>query len=68
MSKDKNETRTAGEIEGPLDSARRTRKYVRPKIISCSAEELLSRVGSARACSGHGELLEEWERREGGSP
>lgn len=29
----------------------RSKKYVKPQIISCSAEEILERLGSARACS-----------------
>lgn len=29
----------------------RRKVYVKPQIISCSAEEILERLGSARACS-----------------
>ena len=34
----------------------RRKKYVKPQIISCSAEEILERLGSARACSFSGEV------------
>ncbi len=34
-----------------LRPARRKKKYVKPRIISCSAEEILDRLGSAKACS-----------------
>jgi hypothetical protein len=34
----------------------RRKIYVKPQIISCSAEEILERLGSARACSFSGEV------------
>ena len=37
--------------DGSHGPARRTKKYVKPQIISFSAEEVLERLGSAKACS-----------------
>ncbi|NQT82936.1 hypothetical protein HQ563_07930 [bacterium] len=37
-----------------IGEARRSKEYVKPEVISFSAEELLDRLGSARACSGDG--------------
>jgi len=34
-----------------VGGARRLRKYVKPEIITSSAEELLDELGTARACS-----------------
>lgn len=42
---------TPDETKEPASGARRRKKYVKPEVISSSAEELLDQIGSAKACS-----------------
>jgi len=51
------EGNTKGLSPPPETLTGRRKKYVKPKIVSCSAEELLDRIGSARACSGVEKVL-----------
>lgn len=45
------------ERKEPIGGARRSRKYVKPEIITSSAEELLDELGTARACSFTGSVV-----------
>jgi len=42
---------TPGQTGELTSGARQRKKYVKPEVISSSAEELLDQIGSAKACS-----------------
>ncbi len=48
----------------PTSGARRMGKYIKPEIITSSAEELLHLIGSARACSGFGQGAMGWDQQD----
>jgi hypothetical protein len=41
----------SADMLGDVRAAPGKKEYVKPRIISCSAEEILDRLGSAKACS-----------------
>jgi len=58
--KERNLKPTAEGFGGTREATRTTRRlktYVKPEIVSCSAEELLDQLGSARACSHAGSVM-----------
>ncbi len=55
---------TPDETKKLASGARQRKKYLKPEIISSSAEELLDRIGSARACSPVGPGAMGWSRQD----
>ena len=54
--------------DGLQSPARRGKKYVKPQIISFSGEEILERLGSAKACSFSGGVTCNGPTSESGPP
>ena len=63
MEKEKVKRTTQDETTEPVSGSRRRKEYVKPEITTFSEEELLSRVGAARACSGNSGEAMGWDKQ-----